>query len=70
MIQRINVMIPANANLHRPFLYNEMYDFMKQNKLRCKFSNDSIEFSSIPERLVKGLEELKIKFEIIKNKKQ
>lgn len=70
MIQRINVMIPANANLHRPFLYNEMYDFMKQNKLRCQFSNDRIELSSMPENLVKWLKDLKIKFEIIKNKKQ
>lgn len=64
-IPRINIVIPANQNTHRQFLYNEMLDFLNKNKLGGEFTNEHIKFRSMPEVLTTSLEKLGINFERI-----
>lgn len=63
-INRINVLIPTEQNRHRKYLYNEMLDLMSKHKFGGEFRNSSIKLSSMPEQVLKLLEDLKIKFEI------
>ena len=65
-IQRVNLVIYSNENKHRKYLYNEMLDLMSKGKFGGEFRNDQIKLSSMPESLLKVLEDLKIKFEIKK----
>ena len=61
-INRINVEISSFANKHRPYLYNEMFSLAKEHQIQGTFGNDYITLSSMPENLLKVLEDLKIKF--------
>ena len=61
-IQRINVLIPTNQNKHRQYLYNEMLDLMNKYHFGGEFGNEKIKLNSMPESLLKVLEDLKIKF--------
>ena len=61
-INRINVEVSRLANKERVYLYNEMMNFARENKLGGTFGNDYITISGMPEGLCKVLEDLKIKF--------
>lgn len=61
-VNRINILISTHANKHKTYLYNEMLDFARNNKLGGSFTNDYIQLNSMPENLIKVLKELKIKF--------
>lgn len=61
-IQRINILIQANENKHRKYLYNECLDLMNKNRFGGEFRNESIKLSGMPINLLKVLEDLKIKF--------
>ena len=61
-VNRINVEISTLANKHRTYLYNEMFDLAKKNQIQGTFGNDYITLNSMPENLLKVLEDLKIKF--------
>ena len=61
-VNRINVEISRLANKHRTYLYNEMFDLAKQHQIQGQFGNDYITLNSMPENLLKVLEDLKIKF--------
>ena len=61
-IQRISVLIPACENTHRRFLYNEVLDLARRERIGGEFKTDSIKLSSMPENLLKELEEKGIKF--------
>ena len=61
-VNRINVEISRLANKHRTYLYNEMFDLAKQHQIQGQFGNDFITLNSMPENLLKVLEDLKIKF--------
>lgn len=65
-VNRINVEISRLANKHRPYLYNEMFSLAKEHQIQGTFGNDYINLNSMPESLLKVLEELKIKFRRIK----
>lgn len=67
-IQRINIEISTLANKHRTYLYNEMFDLAKQHQIQGTFGNDYITLSSMPENLLKVLEDLKIKFRKLSSK--
>ena len=61
-VNRINVEISRLANKHRPYLYNEMFSLAKEHQIQGEFGNDFISLRSMPENLLKVLEDLKIKF--------
>jgi hypothetical protein len=61
-INRINVEISRLANKNRPYLYNEMFSLAKEHQIQGTFGNDYINLNSMPENLLKVLEDLKIKF--------
>lgn len=61
-VNRINIEINTHANKHRTYLYNEMFALAKEHQLQGTFGNDYITLSSMPEFLLKKLEELQIKF--------
>lgn len=61
-INRIDVEISTLANKHRPYLYNEMFSLAKEHQIQGEFGNDFISLKSMPEILLKVLEDLKIKF--------
>jgi dimeric dUTPase (all-alpha-NTP-PPase superfamily) len=61
-VNRINVEISMLANKHRTYLYNEMFDSAKEHQIQGEFGNDFISLKSMPEGLLKVLEDLKIKF--------
>ena len=61
-VNRVNILINANANKHRTYLYNEMFDLAKQYQAGGNFGNDYIQINSLPETALKVLKELKIKF--------
>ena len=61
-INRISVEISTLANKHRPYLYNEMFSLAKEHQIQGQFGNDYISLKSMPESLLKVLEDLKIKF--------
>ena len=65
-VNRINVLISTHANKHRTYLYNEMWDLAKANGLGGEFGKDYISIKGMPEHLRKVLDELKIKFDILK----
>ena len=67
-INRINVEISRLANKHRTYLYNEMFDLAKEHQIQGTFGNDYITLSSMPENLLKVLEDLKIKFKKLSSK--
>lgn len=61
-INRINVEISRLANKHRTYLYNEMFSLAKEHQIQGTFGNDYITLSSMPENLLKKLNELDIKY--------
>lgn len=61
-VNRINIEINTYANKHRTYLFNEMFALAKEHQIQGTFGNDYITLSSMPENLLKVLEELKIKF--------
>ena len=61
-VNRINVEISTLANKNRPYLYNEMFSLAKEHQIQGEFGNDFISLKSMPENLLKVLEDLKIKF--------
>ena len=60
-VNRINVLISTHANKHKTYLYNEMWDFVKENKLGGSFGNDYITINSMPETLLDKLKKMGIK---------
>lgn len=54
--------ISTLANKHRTYLYNEMFSLAKEHQIQGEFGNDFISLKSMPENLLKVLEDLKIKF--------
>ena len=61
-VNRINILIPANINQHKKFLYNEVLDFAQREKLGGVYSNEYIKINTMPENLLEVLKKLKIKF--------
>ena len=61
-INKINILLSTHANKNRYYLYNEMFDFAKQNKLQGQFGRDYFELQGLTEKMVKELEKKKIKF--------
>lgn len=61
-VQRVNIIINRNVNKDL-YLYNKVYDFAKQNKVGGEFGRDYITLRSVPENLLKILDDLKVKFE-------
>ena len=62
-VNRINILINRHANKHRTYLYNEMWDLVKEQHANGTFGNDYIKINSLPETATKILNDLKIKFE-------
>lgn len=61
-INRINIEISTLANKDRPYLHYEMFNLAKEHQIQGTFGNDYINLNSMPENLLKVLEDLKIKF--------
>lgn len=61
-VNKINVEISILANKHRPYLYAEMFNLAKEHKIQGEFGRYFISLRSMPENLLKVLEDLKIKF--------
>lgn len=62
-INRINVIIPTSQNKHVKYLCNECLDLMNKYHFGGEFKNETIKLNSMPESLLKVLENLKIVFE-------
>lgn len=65
-IQRVSLNIPRNKNFHKPFIYNEALDFMKEAKVGGIISNDGVRIDGVPVQLLKLLNKAKIYFNLIK----
>lgn len=65
-INRINVVINAKENEHKKFLYNELSEFVKNQKLAAEFRPYTVKLNRMPESLTKLLTEAKIKWSEIK----
>lgn len=65
-VNRINILIPSKQNTHRKYLYNECLDLMTKYHFGGEFRNENIKMSSMPETVLKTLNDLKIKFERLK----
>ena len=61
-IHRVNVTINTAENRHVKYLYNNCLDLMSKHHFGGEFRNETIKLNSIPETVLKILEELKIKF--------
>lgn len=65
------IIIPANKNQHRPYLYNEILDTAKENKITSAIKSKVIEldipkdYKTAKENVFKTLEEKNIKFEVL-----
>ena len=65
------IIIPANKNQHRPYLYNEILDTAKENKITSAIKSKVIEldipkdYKTAKENVFKTLEEKNIKFELL-----
>ena len=63
-IQRVNAVIPTAQNKHFKYLYNNCLDLMSKHHFGGEFKNDTIKLNSMPESVLRILQELKIKFDI------
>lgn len=65
------VIIPANKNQHRPYLYSEILDIAKENKITSAIKTKAIEldipkdYKIAKENIFKTLEEKNIKFDTL-----
>ena len=70
-INRIDIFIKGSENTHRPYLYNECLDMMNKYRFGGEFRNEGVKFSSMPEPVLKVLDELKIVYQqIVKGEKK
>ena len=63
----IRISAYSNANKKHPFLYNEVLDIVRKEKIGANFHTKKIVLPSPPQTVLKKLDDLKIKYEIIKN---
>lgn len=61
-IHRINVIINTAENRHVKYLYNNCLDLMSKHHFGGEFKNEAIKLNSMPESVLRILEDLKIKF--------
>ena len=61
-IHRVNVLINTAENKHVKYLYNNCLDLMSKHHFGGEFRNETIKLNSMPETVLKILEDLKIKF--------
>lgn len=61
-VNRINVEISTLANKDKPYLSYQMFNLAKEHQIQGTFGNDYITLSSMPETLLKLLNDWKIKF--------
>lgn len=63
---RISRAHAGNSLEQRPFLFNEVLDIVKKNKLPGTFAVKHIDLPNVPQKVIDKLVELKIGFEKIK----
>ena len=63
-VEKVNVSISTLANNGRTYLYNEMFSLAREHNCfyGSRFGSYFIEINNMPEKLLKELEEKKIKF--------
>ena len=61
-VARVNILISPTNNTHKQFLYNEVLDFVRREKVGAEFRTQSIKVNSVPEPLLTVLEKSKIIF--------
>ena len=61
-VNRVDIIIPRKLNTHKEYLNNELLSFVRTQKVGGLFTNDFVQLNSVPENLLKILENLKIVF--------
>ena len=63
-VNRVNIVIPRVMNPHKPYLNNEIMEFVRRVKVGGLYTNDRIELNLIPENELELLKQQDIKFNL------
>ena len=61
-VDRIDILINPLYNTDKKYLYNDIYDIVKQEKIGAEFNPSYIKLYQVPRELIKKLNEFNISF--------
>ena len=61
-VDKVDILINPMQNTNRKYLYNDVYDIVKQNRLGAEFNPNYIKLYQVPRELIKKLNEFNISF--------
>ena len=64
-VNRIDIIIKRADNIHKPYLSNDCLELMRRYRFGGEYRNEEIKFSSMPESVLKVLDELKVVYQRI-----